>query len=231
MTTDQEAEDMAAAVLHRMTQRGIVAREAERRAQQWEGQCRELRERVAGLEARVASAVAQGRIRELEAQVVSERARADKAERQLSRSLPDDYDSLDEYIKEINDENTLFTFQAAEARGVLRDILASEALCNCGPYFSEGEALEKRIRVVLDDPPGAEQRWKDRQARVSSAELEKVQAQEETQRGLEERATELATLSSLARAVCVSLARDDNNVTPDTVAALRAYLEKGAHDA
>jgi hypothetical protein len=50
MTTDQEAEDMAAAVLHRITQRGITAREAERRAQQWEATCKEHRGTIAGLE-------------------------------------------------------------------------------------------------------------------------------------------------------------------------------------
>jgi hypothetical protein len=51
----------------------------------------------------------------------------------------------------------------------------------------------------------------------------------ERRRELEETRASLTTLRTLARAVCDSAARDDNNVTPDTAAALRE-LEKAVRD-
>jgi hypothetical protein len=36
-----------------------------------------------------------------------------------------------------------------EAMALLQDILASESICNCGPYFREGEALKERVRAFL----------------------------------------------------------------------------------
>lgn len=71
---------------------------------------------------------------------------------------------MDAYKEAVSDAARLRA-ERDELHDILRDITAQEALCNCGPYFSQGEAFEKRIRETL--------------ARVSSNEAEPTQ--EETQ--------------------------------------------------
>lgn len=75
-----------------------------------------------------------------------------ESQERLSRMVPDDFETPEQYIKDLTEENALFTFQAAEARGLLREILASNVIL--------GVNIPHRIRTVLDDPEGAEERWK-----------------------------------------------------------------------
>lgn len=61
MTTDQEAEDVAASVRHRLVQRGKDAENWRRQANDWEARCKELRTQVDDL-----TEVLRGRTAEIE---------------------------------------------------------------------------------------------------------------------------------------------------------------------
>ncbi len=176
-----------------------------------------------------------------------ERARADKLERELNRLLPDDFDSLEAYIKTLNEENTNFTYQAAEAHRLLRAILDTEQLCNCGPYFRDAEDMERRIRAILDDPPGAEARWRDiyrndakTAHRIAELETELTDLRTEltrarqladvwhkradtapSSRELEAARSSLAALRTAARDLC-----DGATLTPDCALVSRDALER-----
>lgn len=103
---------------------------------------RQLRESVATIQAQ----------REQIAALELER---DALQAQLNRSIPDDFATLDEYIRTLHDENTLFTYQSAERGFLLRDMLAS------GEAHQEWihlQAFKARIRLVLDSPEDAEKR-------------------------------------------------------------------------
>jgi hypothetical protein len=141
-------------------------------------------------DARIAMEQAILRIGELEKRVDTYRrqyaalaAECDELKRQLDRSLPDGYESIDVYVREINEENSLFTYQSAERGFLLRDMLdmakTHQGWILVAPFW-------ERARAILDHPELAEERGKaDRaayQARVSSNQAEIGTAQsEETQ--------------------------------------------------
>jgi hypothetical protein len=90
----------------------------------------------------------------------------DELRAQLSRALPDGFATLDAYIRTLNDENSLFTYQSAERGFLLRDMLASGA---AHQGWVRLEAFSTRLRTVLDNPEGAEARGRAESAAARAA--------------------------------------------------------------
>lgn len=152
------------------------------------------------------------------------------AGRQRGEKSKDDYQ-----IGHLTGERDELARQLSELRAILTEIVGKEALCNCGPYFSQGEGFERRIRAALDTPRVSSNRAEVEQSFVEETqELSELRAMTRTA-GLiaDERAhvaTSLLVLQRCAVALCRALEQDDNNVTPDTavlLSALRAAVGEG----
>lgn len=141
-----------------------------------------MSEEIAAATADLAYAALKGRIAELEDR--------------LSRMVPDDFETPEAYLKDLAEENTLFTYQAAEARGLLREILASSEVIL-------GVDIPRRIRIVLDDPDEATERaWAYRNELHA---LKDNIAQLETQLG--DTLTSLASLQERETTLLVELSK------------------------